>query len=48
MPLGAGIGGPGMALVTLALGALSILLSLAGLRGRGVQFGTQTRPQAND
>ncbi|MBB5234769.1 DHA1 family multidrug resistance protein B-like MFS transporter [Deinococcus budaensis] len=34
LPLGAGIGGAGMALVTLLLGLLAIWLSLAGVRGR--------------
>ncbi|WP_216326081.1 MDR family MFS transporter [Deinococcus aestuarii] len=49
VPLGASVGGTGMALVTLTLGALSILLSLAGLRGWGDgQTRAQPQPQAND
>lgn len=34
VPLGAGIGGAGMAVITLGLGVLGILLARAGLRGR--------------
>lgn len=48
VPLGAGIGGAGMALVTLGLGVLAIGLSLAGLRGRALPQETALGFQQGD